>query len=46
MEEGGAVMVLNSKSEHHRCRIPRLILEEVYEEQVHEEEERELKIAM
>ena len=31
---GGAGMVLNSKSEFNRCRIPRLIIEEIDEEQI------------
>ena len=43
---GGAGMVLNSKSEFNRCRIPRLVIEEVDEEQIREEEERELRVAM
>ena len=43
---GGAGMVLNSKSEFNRCRIPRLIIEEVDDEQIRKEEERELRVAM
>ena len=43
---GGAGMILNSKSEFNRCRIPRLIIEEVDEEQTKEQEERELREAI
>ena len=39
-------MILNSKSKFNRCRIPRLIIEEVDEEQTKEQEERELREAI
>ena len=42
---GGAGNILNSKSEYNRCRIPRLIIEEVDEEQIEEQETRELREA-
>ena len=43
---GVAGMVQNSKSEFNRCRMPRLIIEEIDEKQIQEVEERELRIAM
>ena len=39
-------MILNSKSEYNRCRIPRLIIEEVDEEQQENEEARELQATL
>ena len=40
---GGAGMILNSKSEYNRCKIPRLVIEEVDEEQQEKDEARELQ---
>ena len=37
---------MNSRAEFNRCRIPRLTIEEVDEEQLEEQENKELKIAM
>ena len=42
---GGAGSILNSKSEYNRCRIPRLVMEEIDEEQIAEQEARELEEA-
>ena len=39
---GGEGCILNNKSEYDRCRIPRLIVEELDEEQLNKEEEQEL----
>ena len=36
-------MILNSKSEYNRCKIPRLVIEEVDEEQQEKDEARELQ---
>ena len=43
---GGEGSILNSRAEFNRCRIPRLTIEEVDEEQLEEQENKELKIAM
>ena len=42
---GGARSILNSKSEYNRCRIPRLVMKEIDEEQIAEQEARELEEA-
>ena len=39
---GGAGMILNSKSEYNRCKIPRLVLEELDEDQIRADEEEEM----
>ena len=39
-------MILNSKSEYNRCKIPRLVIEELDEEQLKADEERELQGAI
>ena len=39
-------MILNSKSEYNRCKIPRLVIEELDEEQLKADEERELQEAI
>ena len=39
---GGAGLILNSKSEYNRCKIPRLVLEELDEEQIKAMEDKEL----
>ena len=36
-------MILNSKSEYNRCKIPRLVIEEFDEEQQEKDEARELQ---
>ena len=43
---GGAGSILNSKAEFNRCRIPRLAIEEIDEEQLKEQKDRELREAM
>ena len=43
---GGAGSILNSKSEYDRCKIPRLVLEEVDEEQIKKDEEQEMREKM
>ena len=43
---GGEGSILNSKSEFNRCRIPRLVLEEIDEEQADAQEDRELREAL
>ena len=39
-------MILNSKSEYNRCKIPRLVLEELDEDQIRADEEEALKGAI
>ena len=41
---GGAGQILNSKSEYDRCRIPRLVVAEIEEEEILKKEEQELEI--
>ena len=43
---GGAGLILNSKSEYNRCKIPRLVLEELDEEQIKAMEDKELEEAL
>ena len=43
---GGAGQILNSKSEYDRCHIPRLVVEEIEEEELKKQEEQELEMTM
>ena len=43
---GGAGSILNSISEYDRCKIPRLVLEDIDEEQIKKEDEQEMREKM
>ena len=43
---GGAGMILNSKYEYNLCKIPRLVLEELDEDQIRADEEEEMRKAI